>query len=108
MNGKLNLVNFVTLCFTRTLIKVVLIWGYKGIFFRGGSIAINLRGNFVTNYLVRRMAPVVEKVLDAVKLGEGPHWHAPSQTLYYVDIEGKKLIKYVPATKEHTSVTLGE
>ena len=54
------------------------------------------------------MAPVVEKVLDPVQLGEGPHWDTASQTLYYVDIEGKKLFKYVPATNEHTSVILGE
>lgn len=54
------------------------------------------------------MAPVVEKVLEPVLLGEGPHWDAPTQTLYYVDIIGKKLFKYVPSTKEHTSITLDD
>ena len=54
------------------------------------------------------MAPVVEKVLEPVMLGEGPHWDAPSQTLYYVDIMDKKLIKYVPATKQRTAVSLDE
>lgn len=53
------------------------------------------------------MAPVVEKVCEPALLGEGPHWDAPSQTLYYVDIDGKKLFKYVPATKTRTAVTLG-
>lgn len=54
------------------------------------------------------MAPVVEKVCEPVMLGEGPHWDAPTQTLYYVDIEGKKLFKYVPATKTRTAVTLDD
>lgn len=54
------------------------------------------------------MAPVVEKVCEPVALGEGPHWDAPTQTLYYVDIEGKKLFKYVPATKTRNAVTLDD
>lgn len=54
------------------------------------------------------MAPVVEKVCEPVSLGEGPHWDAPSQTLYYVDIMGKKLFKYVPATKERAAVLLDD
>lgn len=52
------------------------------------------------------MAPVVEKVCPAAELGEGPHWDIPSQTLYYVDILGCKILRYVPATKEHASVQL--
>ncbi|KAK3912985.1 Regucalcin [Frankliniella fusca] len=54
------------------------------------------------------MAPVVEKVCEPVNLGEGPHWDATSGALYYVDIEGKKLFKYVPATKQRTAVTLDD
>ncbi|KAE8742989.1 regulacin-like (variant) [Frankliniella occidentalis] len=54
------------------------------------------------------MAPVVAKVCEPVTLGEGPHWDAASKSLYYVDIEGKKLMKYVPATKERTAVTLDD
>lgn len=54
------------------------------------------------------MAPVIEVVTERAILGEGPHWDVPNQCLYYVDIFGQTINKYVPATKTHTKVKLGE
>lgn len=55
------------------------------------------------------MAPKVEKIADieTVELGEGPHWDAETQSLYFVDIFGKSIHKYVPATKKHTKAVIG-
>lgn len=54
------------------------------------------------------MAPVVERIAESVELGEGPHWDIPSQSLYYVDIFGKAIHKYVPSKNLHTKAVLGE
>ncbi|XP_069695227.1 regucalcin-like [Periplaneta americana] len=51
-------------------------------------------------------APKVTQIADPVKLGEGPHWDHESQALYYVDIKGSTVSKYVPATKKHTTVKI--
>ncbi|XP_076255381.1 regucalcin-like [Rhynchophorus ferrugineus] len=50
------------------------------------------------------MAPVVEKIQEIpnIQLGEGPHWDIATQSLYFVDIFGKAIHKYVPATGKHT------
>lgn len=55
------------------------------------------------------MAPKVERLIENVTthLGEGPHWDAASQSLYFVDIFGKSIHKYVPSTKQHTSAVIG-
>ncbi|MBI4027303.1 MAG: SMP-30/gluconolactonase/LRE family protein [Verrucomicrobia bacterium] len=37
-------------------------------------------------------------------LGEGPLWHAPSQTVHFTDIEGRRIIRYNPATDQHDVV----
>ncbi|XP_019870746.2 uncharacterized protein LOC109599228 [Aethina tumida] len=55
----------------------------------------------------RTMAPVVERVAPSVELGEGPHWDVATQSLYYVDIFGKAIHRYVPATKKHTKAIIG-
>ncbi|KAF2906145.1 hypothetical protein ILUMI_00037 [Ignelater luminosus] len=52
------------------------------------------------------MTPVIEVVTNRVTLGEGPHWDIPSQSLYYVDILGQALHKYVPATNTHTKAKI--
>lgn len=55
------------------------------------------------------MDPVVEKVetiSDKLILGEGPHWDAETQSLYFVDIFNNAIHRYVPATKEHYKVKL--
>lgn len=56
------------------------------------------------------MPPKVERIeeIEIVELGEGPHWDAESQSLYFVDIFGKAIHKYVPATKKHTKAVIGE
>lgn len=56
------------------------------------------------------MVPTVERIedIDTVELGEGPHWDADTQSLYFVDIFGTAIHKYVPATKQHTKAVIGE
>lgn len=56
------------------------------------------------------MAPKVERIteIETVELGEGPHWDAETQSLYFVDIFGKSIHKYVPATKKHTKAIIGK
>jgi sugar lactone lactonase YvrE len=51
----------------------------------------------------------VELVLDAkARLGEGALWHPTEKKLYWVDIEGKALHIYDPATKKDTQFETGE
>ncbi|KAB0798137.1 hypothetical protein PPYR_09130 [Photinus pyralis] len=52
------------------------------------------------------MSPTIDIVTERVKLGEGPHWDIPTQTLYYVDILGQTLHKYVPSTDTHAKVRI--
>jgi sugar lactone lactonase YvrE len=52
-------------------------------------------------------APKVEKISAPAILGEGPHWDHSAQALYYVDILGHSVHKYVPATNKHTAVKIG-
>ena len=48
-------------------------------------------------------------VLDTqAQLGEGAIWHAPTQRLYWVDIEGKKLHNYHPDSGKTYTVDVGE
>lgn len=53
------------------------------------------------------MAPQIERITDSTELGEGPHWDEASQSLYFVDIFGKSIHRYVPATKKHTKAVIG-
>lgn len=53
------------------------------------------------------MAPVVERVVPSIEIGEGPHWDANTQSLYYVDVFGKAIHRYVSATKKHTKAVIG-
>jgi sugar lactone lactonase YvrE len=51
----------------------------------------------------------VELVLDAqAMLGEGSLWHPTENKLYWVDIEGKALHIYDPATKKDKQFSMGE
>jgi sugar lactone lactonase YvrE len=52
-------------------------------------------------------APKVEQISAPVILGEGPHWNHDAQVLYYVDITGSTIHKYVPATNKHIEVKVG-
>lgn len=53
------------------------------------------------------MAPVVEVITERVELGEGPHWDIEKQCLYFVDILGQTILKYVPSTGKTTQAVLG-
>lgn len=54
------------------------------------------------------MAPVIEVITERATLGEGPHWDEATQTLYYVDIFGQTINKYVPSTGSHNKVKIGK
>nr|CAI5866616.1 unnamed protein product [Callosobruchus analis] len=45
--------------------------------------------------------------IEITELGEGPHWDAEKQCLYFIDIFGKSIHRYVPATKKHTKAVIG-
>ncbi|KAF5269326.1 hypothetical protein FQR65_LT02628 [Abscondita terminalis] len=53
------------------------------------------------------VSPTVEVVTERATLGEGPHWDVKSQCLYYVDIFGQTINKFVPSTKTHTKAKIG-
>lgn len=54
-------------------------------------------------------AQEVRLVLDAkATLGEGAIWHPVEQKLYWVDIEGKQLHIYDPASDENQAISTGE
>lgn len=69
----------------------------------------NSEDHFSTNTTEKIMAPKVERIteIETTELGEGPHWDADTQSLYFVDIFGKSIHKYVPATKKHTKAIIG-
>ncbi|MDF9844840.1 MULTISPECIES: SMP-30/gluconolactonase/LRE family protein [unclassified Paenibacillus] len=53
------------------------------------------------------MADKAELVINArAVLGEGPHWNDADGKLYWVDIEGRQLRSYDPATGKEQTVTL--
>lgn len=52
------------------------------------------------------MSYKIEKVTDPVQLGEGPHWAADQQALYYVSILEHTIHKYVPSTGTHSKTKL--
>lgn len=52
------------------------------------------------------MGVKVEQVTEPVLLGEGPHWDAELQCLYYVSIFDHSIHKYVPATGKETRAVL--
>lgn len=54
------------------------------------------------------MAPVVEVITERLELGEGPHWDAEKQCLYFVDILGQAIYKYVPSTGKTTKAVVGK
>ncbi|XP_028147046.1 uncharacterized protein LOC114340496 [Diabrotica virgifera virgifera] len=44
--------------------------------------------------------------ISTTELGEGPHWDAETQSLYFVDLFGQAIHRYVPATRQHTKAVL--
>ncbi|CAH0399647.1 unnamed protein product [Chilo suppressalis] len=65
------------------------------------SIVVNPRR------LLNMSSVKVVKVTEPLVLGEGPHWDAAQQALFFVDIKGHSIHKYKPATGEHSSTKLG-
>lgn len=52
------------------------------------------------------MAPKVERIGENLELGEGPHWDIETQSLYFVDIPGNTVNRYVPSTKTYTKASI--
>ncbi|KAL0879859.1 hypothetical protein ABMA27_002392 [Loxostege sticticalis] len=52
------------------------------------------------------MAPVIQTLTEPVWLGEGPHWDAAAQALYFVSIFDNTIHKYSPDTGVHTRAKL--
>ncbi|MEM6725159.1 MAG: SMP-30/gluconolactonase/LRE family protein, partial [Bacteroidota bacterium] len=50
------------------------------------------------------MQPVELALQIDAQLGEGPIWNVENQTLYWVDIEGKRLHLFDPATGKNRSL----
>ena len=55
----------------------------------------------------RMAVPKLQQISANKILGDGPHWDHNAQALYYVDIIGHSIHKYVPATNKHTAVKIG-
>lgn len=56
------------------------------------------------------MAPEVARIKEIpnIELGEGPHWDIQTQSLYFVDIFGKAVHKYIPASGKHYKAAVGK
>lgn len=50
----------------------------------------------------------IERIAENFLLGEGPHWDEETQSLYFVDIKGETINRYVPATKKLTKANIGK
>jgi len=50
----------------------------------------------------------VTPVTAPVVHGEGPHWDAESEVLFFVDIESQRVHKYDPATNKVTHAQFGK
>ncbi|EFA03134.2 regucalcin [Tribolium castaneum] len=48
----------------------------------------------------------IERVTEGFSLGEGPHWDASTQSLYFVDVFGQSIVKYAPTTKKVTKASV--
>ncbi|XP_029345448.1 uncharacterized WD repeat-containing protein C1306.02 [Acyrthosiphon pisum] len=48
----------------------------------------------------------VERVTPALELGEGPHWHSPTRSLYFVDLHQGKINRYHPESNSFFSANI--
>ncbi|KAJ3654205.1 hypothetical protein Zmor_013409 [Zophobas morio] len=46
----------------------------------------------------------VERIVEGCMLGEGPHWDVATQSLYFIDLIDKNILKYTPSTKKLSKV----
>ena len=65
-----------------------------------------IASQIVTISSAAKMSLSVNKVAPPVELGEGPHWDVKSQTLYYVDIDGRSILRFNPANGKVTYARL--
>ena len=49
---------------------------------------------------------VIEPVVGKFDHSEGPHWDNRSQTLYFVDIDGQKICRFDPVTKDLACINI--
>lgn len=84
------------------------LWFFSSIWLSKTETIIQFRNVLVLKKF--NMAPTVERIeeIGTVELGEGPHWDNETQSLYFVDIFGKAIHKYVPSTKKHTKAVIGK
>ncbi|XP_039297158.1 regucalcin isoform X2 [Nilaparvata lugens] len=52
--------------------------------------------------------PRLIAVTEPVQHGEGPHWDAHNQLLYFVDISGNTVHRLNPSTNMHSAITLND
>ncbi|XP_068082338.1 uncharacterized protein [Anabrus simplex] len=63
-------------------------------------------GVLLTPVAMAEGAVKVEAVTSSTVIGEGPHWDHEQQVLYFVDIFGSQVRRYVPSTKQETKVLI--
>ncbi|RZF39123.1 hypothetical protein LSTR_LSTR013858 [Laodelphax striatellus] len=63
-------------------------------------------GGQCSNSIQDDTKPALIAVSQPVLHGEGPHWDAHNQVLYFVDISGNTVHRLNPSTNVHTSITL--
>lgn len=63
-------------------------------------------GSVLESYGSITTALVIEAVegLGSFMFGEGPHWDDETQSLYFVDLVGKSIHKFVPSLRRHTHI----
>ncbi len=49
----------------------------------------------------------IKHLTEPLQLGEGPHWDEKTKALYFVNIKGNTIHKYVPENDTHTSAKVG-
>lgn len=54
------------------------------------------------------MPLAIERIAESLELGEGPHWDVDTQSLYFVNLMGKAIHRYVPATNTYTKAVIGQ
>lgn len=50
----------------------------------------------------------IERVAENVHFGEGPHWDAESQSLYFIDLLEKSVHRYIPSSGKYTYAYVGK
>ncbi|KAK5650275.1 hypothetical protein RI129_001304 [Pyrocoelia pectoralis] len=66
--------------------------------------------SFTENYGSITEALVIEAVeeLGGFTFGEGPHWDDKTQSLFFVDLVGKSIHKFVPSVRRHSRIKFDE